>query len=96
MKAMKDIFLRFSNVDEMREKLIKAGFEEVEGYFFLPGVCLDIVGVIYSQQNNDADNPEYIAQPGWHVNIRIVDSSVNLPDLTHFIVEPNSPSRVWA
>ncbi|WP_312330236.1 hypothetical protein [Atlantibacter hermannii] len=93
---MKDIYLRFSNEAEMREQLIKSGFGENEGEFFLSGVCLDVVGVIYSQQNNDADNPEYIAQPGWHVNIRIVDSSVNLPDLTHFIVEPNSPSRVWA
>ncbi|WP_312297086.1 hypothetical protein [Atlantibacter hermannii] len=96
MKAMKDIFLRFSNVDEMRDKLIKAGFEEVEGYFFLPGVCLDIVGVIYSQVNSDSESNDYIASDGWHVNIRIVDDSITMPDLTPFVVEPKSPSRVWA
>lgn len=93
---MKDIYLRFSNEAEMREQLIKSGFEESEGELFFPGVCLDVVGVIYHQVNSDAENPEYIADDGWHVNIRIVDFSVNIPDLTRFIVEPNSPSRVWA
>ena len=93
---MKDIYLRFSNEDEMRQQLIKSGFEESEGELFHAGVCLDVVGIIYSQVNSDSDNPEYIADDGWHVNIRIVDSSITLPELTNFIVEPKSPSRIWA
>lgn len=93
---MKDIYLRFNSEKEMREQLIKSGFVENEGGFFLSGVCVDVVGVIYSQQNNDADNPEYIAQPGWHVNIRIFESDISLDELIPFVVEPKSPSRVWA
>lgn len=93
---MKDIYLRFSNEDEMREKLLKSGFEESDGELFNAGVCLDIVGVIYSQVNSDSENPEYIADDGWHVNIRIVDSGITLPELIPFVVEPKSPSRVWA
>lgn len=93
---MKDIYLRFSNEKEMREQLIKSGFNEVEGEFFLSGVFIDVVGVIYYHQHNDADNPEYIAQPGWHVNLRIIESDITFDELTPFIVEPKSPSRVWA
>ncbi|WP_312974021.1 hypothetical protein [Atlantibacter sp.] len=93
---MRDIFLRFSNEGEMREQLLKSGFEESNGELFHAEVCLDVVGVIYSLANSDADNPEYIADDGWHVNIRIVDSGITLPDLTPFVVEPKSPSRVWA
>ncbi|MDW4577475.1 hypothetical protein [Atlantibacter hermannii] len=93
---MKDIYLRFSNKEQMRQQLINSGFEESEGDLFHAGVCLDVVGVIYSQVNSDAENPEYTADDGWHVNIRIVDSGITLPELTPFIVEPKSPSRVWA
>lgn len=93
---MRDIYLRFSNEDEMREQLLKSGFEESEGMLFHHGACLDIVGIIYSQVNSDAESPEYIADDGWHVNIRIVDDNITLPELTPFIVEPKSPSRIWA
>ncbi|WP_313079078.1 hypothetical protein [Atlantibacter sp.] len=93
---MRDIYLRFSNEEQMRQKLINSGFEESEGDLFHAGVCLDIVGVIYSQVNSDSENPEYIADDGWHVNIRIVDSGITLPELIPFVVEPKSPSRVWA
>ncbi|MER5003008.1 hypothetical protein [Atlantibacter hermannii] len=93
---MKDIFLRFINEEQMRQQLINSGFEESEGELFHAGVCLDVVGIIYSQVNSDADNPEYIADEGWHVNIRIVDSGIALPELKPFVVEPKSPSRVWA
>jgi len=93
---MKDIYLRFSNKEQMRQQLINSGFEEIEGDLFHAGVCLDIVGVIYSQVNSDSENPEYIADDGWHVNIRIVESDISLDELIPFVVEPKSPSRVWA
>jgi len=93
---MRDIYLRFSSKEEMRHQLLKSGFEENDGCLFHQDVCLDIVGVIYSVVNESAEEPEYIADEGWHTNIRIIDDRIKFPELLPFIIEPKSPSRVWA
>lgn len=93
---MRDIYLRFSSKEEMQQQLIKSGFEENDGWLFHPGVCLDIVGLIYTEGNDIEEEPEYKADEGWHANIRITDDSINFPELLPFTIEPKSPSRVWA
>lgn len=93
---MRDIYLRFSNESEMLQQLIKSGFEECKSELYLRGVCLDVIGIIYSQINPGAEIPEYQADEGWHVNMRIIDDRITLPELNLFIVNPKTPARVWA
>lgn len=63
------------------------------------GANLDVVGTIYKPTGvmiTDFDglqHPEMARLDGWHVNLRIAE----LPEeLLPFVVEPATPSRVWA
>lgn len=51
---------------------------------------IDTLGIIYNMA--DPENP--VPEPGWHVNVRVVDEDAT--PLDEFRVAPSSPSRVWA
>ena len=65
--------------------------------------AIDVVGTIHKPTGNmltDEDGneyPEMAEQPGWHVNIRLMNDNV-LPQveaLSTYVVEPTTPARVW-
>ena len=95
---MRDMYLRFKDADEMLQALITAGFTEDDdgGWLSQSGVCLDIVGTIYTTDNPEAEEPVYKAEPGWHVNLRVVNDDLDMTALDEFIVSPENPARVWA
>ncbi|MCU6666072.1 hypothetical protein [Silvania hatchlandensis] len=94
---MRDLYLRFSDATDMRQALITFGFQdnEEQGYLYHPGICLDVVGVI-STTVGEEDPFEYLAEPGYHVNLRVVDDALDLTGLDGFTVNPKTPARVWA
>lgn len=51
---------------------------------------IDTLGIIYDMA--DPENP--VAEPGWHVNVRVVDEDGT--PLEPFQVFPTTPRRVWA
>ena len=53
---------------------------------------VDVIGVIYSVDNTDIDNPIITPYAGWHVNTR---GPITL-ELEAFSVIPTNPRRVWA
>lgn len=61
---------------------------------------IDAIGVIYTtsgETTTDAEGNEMpVMSPveGWHVNIRLVDGEEGAA-LEPFVVQPNSPVRVW-
>ena len=60
--------------------------------------AIDVIGTIYKPtgvilKTPDGDTPEMKAVSGYHANVRHTD---NAPELDAFVVEVNSPSRVWA
>ena len=62
---------------------------------------IDTIGVIYRATGNtllgeDGEYPEMAPLEGWHVNVRGVFSADELEALALFVVEPQSPVRVWA
>lgn len=65
--------------------------------------AIDVVGTIYKPTGNmltDADGneyPEMAAQPGWHVNIRLIGDEVRpqVEALSAYEVNPVTPERVW-
>jgi len=51
---------------------------------------IDTLGIIYNMA--DPENP--VPEPGWHVNVRVVDEDGT--PLEPFQVFPTTPRRVWA
>ena len=94
---MSDLYLRFSDAAEMRHELIDFGFQndDEQGCLYHPGICLDVVGVILTTVGEE-EPFEYITEPGYHLNLRVVDEALDLSGLDSFTVNPKTPARVWA
>ena len=100
---MRDLYLRFVDADEMRTQLIEAGFmiDEDQGTLYHPDVSLDVVGLItvtteIQKPGGQNEVIKYAGLPGYHVNLRVTDDSLELASLDAFAVFPDSPYRVWA
>jgi len=100
---MRDLYLRFKDAEEMHTQLIAAGFvdDEEQGGLYHPDISLDIVGVItvpVEVINPGEENEviKYTPEPGYHVNLRVMDDSLDLSGLNDFLVKPKTPARVWA
>ncbi|QGW17488.1 MULTISPECIES: hypothetical protein [Leclercia] len=100
---MRDLYLRFNDADEMRTQLIAAGFvdDEEQGGLFHPVISLDIIGVISlpAEVINPGEENEvikYTTEPDYHVNLRVMNDSLDLSGLNKFVVKPKTPARVWA
>lgn len=94
---MKDLYLRFTSQEEAQQKLIAFGFEykKEQGGLYHPDICLDMVGVI-TTSTGDAGSVEYVTEPGYHVNMRVINDGLDLSSLNGFAVNPKTPARVWA
>ncbi len=94
---MKDLYLRFADAGEMRAQLIAAGFaiDEEQDILYHPDICLDVVGVIITS-TGEAESVEYVTEPGYHVNLRVINDDLDLSRLNGFVVNPKTPARVWA
>ncbi|MDH0063167.1 hypothetical protein [Leclercia adecarboxylata] len=100
---MRDLYLRFNDADEMCTQIIAAGFvdDEEQGGLYHPDISLDIVGVISvsAEVINPGEENEiikYTTEPGYHVNLRVMNDSLDLSGLNNFVVKPKTPARVWA
>ena len=100
---MRDLYLRFNDAEEMCAQLIAAGFidDEGQGGLYHPYISLDIVGVITvpAEVINPGEENEvikYTTEPGYHVNLRVMNDSLDLSGLNDFVVTPKTPARVWA
>jgi len=100
---MRDLYLRFNDADEMRTQFIAVGFvdDNGQGGLYHPDISLDIVGVITvpAEVINPGEENEvikYITEPGYHVNLRVMNDSLDLSGLNDFVVNPKTPARVWA
>ncbi|MEL2243006.1 hypothetical protein PAS25_18695 [Leclercia adecarboxylata] len=100
---MKDLYLRFNGADEMRTQLIASGFldDEEQGGLYHPNISLDIVGIItvpveVINPGDENESIKYDNLPGYHVNLRVTDDSLELASLDAFAVFPACPYRVWA
>ncbi len=99
---MRDLYLRFAGADEMRTQLIATGLmDEGQGMLSHPGISLDIIGVItvpaeVIDPGEENEIIKYTTEPGYHVNLRVMNDSLDLSGLNDFVVNPKTPARVWA
>ena len=107
---MIDYYLKFVSKQEAETVLTKLNIlvkvVEEDSVEYLPAssfVSIDFVDIIYKptgvtlKSEDGMEYPEMKALDGYHVNLRLTDLPEALPDaLAPYIVEPTSPSRVWA
>lgn len=101
---MKDLYLKFTNADEMKINLIKFGFslDEETGSLYCENVSIDFIGIISQPvkpltEYQNIEDIEYVVQDGYHVNLRIMNiDDFDLSILDNFIVNPETPVRIWA
>ena len=101
---MKDLYLKFTNADEMKINLIKIGFslDEETGSLYCENVSIDFIGIISQPvkpltEYQNIEDIEYVVQDGYHVNLRIMNTDdFDLSILDKFIVNPETPVRMWA
>jgi hypothetical protein len=75
------------------------GVEAQEGTEVANYRNIDTIGIIYKPtgkmlQGEDGPYPEMAPIEGWHVNVRLVDGE-DADALEPFVVEPQTPVRVW-
>ena len=101
-------YLKFASQEEWDAKAAEAGYRyedpETEAVYYSvsPG-AIDVVGVIYNDDAVFDEEGEMTSPPtakdGWHVNVRVKFQSNDetFPEvLNTYIVEPQTPSRVFA
>ena len=106
---MIDYYLKFASEEEAKEVLFDNGLlleytNDVVTYLSAsPIASIDYVGIIFKptgkilKDKEGLEYPEMKALDGYHVNLRLTELPETLPDaLAPYIVEPTSPSRVWA
>ena len=106
---MIDYYLKFASEEEAKEVLFGNGLlleytnDEVTYLSASPIASIDYVGIIFKptgkilKDKEGLEYPEMKALDGYHVNLRLTELPETLPDaLAPYIVEPTTPSRVWA
>ena len=105
---MKDYFLKADTEAELMQALLDAGMvqqtqneDETTSFHPVPFVALDIIGTIYKptgvmltdEEGNEF--PETAPIPGFHANLRLIEDK-DVTTLESWIIEVNTPTRVWA
>ena len=106
---MIDYYLKFASEEEAKEVLFDNNLllehttDEVTYLSASPIASIDYVGIIFKptgkilKDKEGLEYPEMKALDGYHVNLRLTELPETMPDaLAPYIVEPTSPSRVWA
>ena len=102
-------YLKFASQEEWDTKAAEAGYryEDPETgavYYSVSPGAIDVVGTIYNDDAVFDEEGEMTSAPtakdGWHVNVRVKNTVISpsiLPEvLNTYIVEPQTPSRVFA
>ena len=98
-------YLKFASQEEWDTKAAEAGYryEDPETgavYYSVSPGAIDVVGTIYNDDAVFDAEGEMTSAPtakdGWHVNVRVRGYDTFPEVLNTYIVEPQTPSRVFA
>ena len=98
-------YLKFASQEEWDTKAAEAGYryEDPETgavYYSVSPGAIDVVGTIYNDDAVFDEEGEMTSAPtakdGWHVNVRVRRYDTFPEVLNTYIVEPQTPSRVFA
>lgn len=92
---MKDVILKFKDKDEYKNFLIGINWQENEE--LQDKLLLDEIGYTYTNISNSEDEePIYIRNDGYFVNVRILNFSFNRQIFDGYVVTLDQPLREWA
>lgn len=92
---MKDIILKFKDKDEYKNFLIGINWQENEE--LQDKLLLDKIGYTYTNISNSEDEePIYIRNDGYFVNVRILNFDFNEQIFDEYVVTLDQPLREWA
>lgn len=92
---MKDIALKFKDKNEYKNFLVGLSWQENEE--LRDKFLLDEIGYTYTGiPSLDDEEPTYIRNEGYYINVRILDESFTYEYFEPFIVQLEQPLREWA
>lgn len=92
---MKDITLKFKDKNEYKNFLIGINWQENEE--LQDKLLLDEIGYTYTNiSNSEEEEPIYIRNDGYFVNVRILNFSFNQQIFDGYVVTLDQPLREWA
>lgn len=92
---MKDITLKFKDKNEYKNFLVGISWQENEE--LRDKFLLDEIGYTYTNISNSEDEePIYIRNEGYFVNVRILNFSFNQQIFDGYVVTLDQPLREWA
>lgn len=92
---MRDITLKFRDKSAYKDFLIEIEWdtnENLQNY-----IMIDEIGYTYTETSQPGDEePTYIRNEGYYINVRILDESFTYEYFEPFIVQLEQPLREWA
>lgn len=91
---MKDLTMKFKDKKAFEDFLVLIDWEGNET--LQNQIMLDVIGYTYSEVESLSDEPTYIQNKGYYVNIRIIDDSFDFTQYSNHSVILEQPLREWA
>lgn len=91
---MKDITMKFKDKKEFEDFLVVIDWECNE--IVQNQILLDVIGYTYKEVESLSDEPTYIQNEGYYVNVRVIDDSFDFTQYSNHSVILNQPLREWA
>ena len=91
---MKDLTMKFSDKKAFQEFLTLIDWECNET--LQNQIMLDVIGYTYTQTGGSEEEPTYVQNEGYYVNVRVIDDIFDFTQYSDHSVILEQPLREWA
>lgn len=91
---MKDLTMKFKDKKAFEEFLVLIDWQCNE--ILQNQILLDVIGYTYTEVESLSDQPTYIRNEGYYVNVRVIDDSFDFTQYSNHSVILEQPLREWA
>lgn len=91
---MKDLTMKFSDKKAFEDFLVVIDWEGNET--LQNQILLDVIGYIYTQTGGSEEEPTYVQNEGYYVNVRVIDDTFDFTQYSDHSVILKQPLREWA
>lgn len=91
---MKDLTMKFKDKKAFEDFLVAIDWEGNEP--LQNQIMLDVIGYTFTEVESLSDEPTYIQNEGYYVNVRVIDDSFGFTQYSNHSVILEQPLREWA
>lgn len=91
---MKDLTMKFKDKKAFEDFLVIIDWEGNET--LQNQIMLDVIGYTYTEVESLSDEPTYIQNEGYYVNVRVIDDTFDFTQYSNHSVILEQPLREWA